>query len=124
MAQTPRERRAAQRVLARQVRANRAVPRDQRTQFINANVQQSIWNARVNWASDVMSGREPMPAQGTAEAKNLASLASYASRGRADPRFEAAFSQYWYHFKDAQTPADYEEMPPEDGEDEDSSSEE
>ena len=78
----------------------------------------------MNWASDVMSGREPMPAQGTAEAKNLASLASYASRGRADPRFEAAFSQYWYHFKDAQTPADEEEMPPEDDEDEDSSSEE
>ena len=50
-----------------------------------------------------------MPAQGSAEGKNLASIASFAAHGQADPRFEAAFSRYWYHFKDAQTPAYDEE---------------
>lgn len=65
-----------------------------------------------------------MPAPGSAEAKNLASLASYASRGQADPRFEAAFSRYWYHFKEAQTPADEEYEESEETDDEDTDSEE
>jgi hypothetical protein len=108
MAQSAAERRAAQRRNARIQRANRAVKREQQTRIVDLNVRQAVWNARVNWANDVMSGREPMPAPGTAEAKNLASLASYSANGQADPRFEAAFSRYWYHFKEAQTPADDE----------------
>jgi len=124
MAQTARERRAAQRRTAKIVRANRELKRDQQTRIISQNVRQTIWNARVNWANDVMSGREPMPAPGTLEAKNLASLASYAAHGQADPRFEAAFSRYWYHFKGAQQPNELEEeeIPEEEGDDEDSDS--
>jgi hypothetical protein len=124
MAQSARERRAAQRQNARIQAANRGLRREQQTRIIDSNVRQAVFNARVNWANDVMSGREPMPAPGTAEAKNLASLASYASRGQADPRFEAAFSRYWYHFKEAQTPADEEYDESEDIDDEDSDSEE
>jgi hypothetical protein len=124
MAQSARERRAAQRRNARIQAANRGLRREQQTRIIDTNVHQAVWNARVSWANDVMSGREPMPAPGSAEAKNLASLASYASRGKADPRFEAAFSRYWYHFKEAQTPADEEFEESEEIDDEDSDSEE
>lgn len=122
MAQSASERRAAQRRNARIQRANRNLRREQQTRVIDLNIRQAVFQARVNYANDVMSGREPMPAPGSAEAKNLASLASYSAYGLADPRFEAAFSRYWYHFKDAQTPADEEEIPPEDEEinDEDS----
>lgn len=123
MAQTAKERRAAQRANARIQRANRAVAREQQIRITNVNVRQAVWNARVSWANDVMSGREPMPAPGTAEAKNLASLASYSAHGQADPRFEAAFSRYWYHFKDAPEQEINEEEIPEDEEDEDSESE-
>jgi hypothetical protein len=108
MAQTARERRAAQRQNARIQAANRGLRREQQTRILDSNVRQAVFNARVNWANDVMSGREPMPAPGTAEAKNLASLASYASRGQADPRFEAAFSRYWYHNKEANMGPDAE----------------
>jgi len=127
MAQSARERRAAQRRNARIQAANRGLRREQQTRIVDTGVRQAVWNARVNWANDVMSGREPMPAPGTAEAKNLASLASYSAHGQADPRFEAAFSRYWYHFKEAQTPADEEEMGEEmeeETDDEDSGSEE
>jgi hypothetical protein len=124
MAQSARERRAAQRRNARIQAANRGLRREQQTRIIDTSVRQAVWNARVNWANDVMSGREPMPAPGSAEAKNLASLASYASRGQADPRFEAAFSRYWYHFKEAQTPADEEYEESEEIDDEDTDSEE
>lgn len=122
MAQSASERRAAQRRNARIQRANRDLRREQQTRVIDLNIRQAVFQARVNYANDVMSGREPMPAPGSAEAKNLASLASFSAHGLADPRFEAAFSRYWYHFKDAQTPADEEEIPPEDEEinDEDS----
>jgi hypothetical protein len=120
MAQSARERRAAQRRTAKIVRANREVRREQQTRLVDLNVRQAVWNARVSYANDVMSGREPMPAPGSAEAKNLASIASYSAHGQADPRFEASFSRYWYHFKEAQTPADEEfeeEIPEEDDED-------
>lgn len=36
---------------------------------------------------------------GSLEAKQLARWASFASHGKADPRYEAAFSQYWYHHR-------------------------
>jgi hypothetical protein len=65
-----------------------------------------------------------MPAPGSAEAKNLASLASYSAHGQADPRFEAAFSRYWYHFREAQTPAEEEYEESEETDDEDTDSEE
>jgi hypothetical protein len=48
----------------------------------------------------VIAGREPRPDSGSRESKNLASLASKARWGKADPKFEAAFSGYWYHKND------------------------
>jgi hypothetical protein len=48
----------------------------------------------------VIAGREPRPAPGSREAKNLASLASKARHGKADPIFEAKFKDYWYHKND------------------------
>lgn len=108
MAQSASERRAAQRRTARIVRQNRALRREQQTRIVDLNIRQAVFQARASYAADVMAGREPMPVPGSAESKNLAAMASYASRGQADPRFEAAFSRYWYHFKEAQTPADDE----------------
>jgi hypothetical protein len=70
------------------------------------------------YAYDVMSGAEPMPAAGTPEANQLARMAAWGSRGKADPHFEAAFSQYWYHNKDQQPPDEDDEEYPEDYEDE------
>src|SRR5215469_16098893 len=97
MAQTAAERRRAQRQVAKIVRENRQLKREQQTRLIQQNIRQGVWQARVNYA------------QASAEGKNLASIASFAAHGQADPRFEAAFSRYWYHFKDAQTPAYDEE---------------
>lgn len=107
MAQSASERRAAQRRTAKIVRANRAISdRRQQTRFVDLNIRQAVFAARTDYGNRVMHGQEPMPAAGTLEAKNLASLASFSAHGQGDPRFEAAFSRYWYHFKDAQTPID------------------
>ena len=102
MAQTAAERRAAQRRTAKIVRQNRALRREQQTRIVDLNIRQAVYAARLDYATRVMNGQEPMPAQGTPEAKNLASIASFSAHGQADPQFEAAFSRYWYHFKDAQ----------------------
>jgi hypothetical protein len=45
----------------------------------------------------VDSGQESAPAKGSPESKVLARLAGWSRWGKADPRFEAAFKQYWYH---------------------------
>lgn len=123
MAQSASERRAAQRRNARIQRANRNLRREQQTRQIDLSIRQAVFTGRTNYGMRVMNGQEPMPAPGTLEAKNLASLASFSAHGLADPRFEAAFSRYWYHFKNAQTPADEEENPPEEEIDDEDSDE-
>lgn len=120
MAQSASERRAAQRRNARIQRANRDLRREQQTRQIDLNIRQAVFTARTNYGMRVMNGQEPMPAPGTLEAKNLASLASFSAHGLADPRFEAAFSRYWYHFRDAPEQINEEENPPEEIDDEDS----
>lgn len=120
MAQSASERRAAQRRNARIQRANRDLRREQQTRVIDLNIRQAVFTARTNYGMRVMNGQEPMPAPGTLEAKNLASLASFSAHGLADPRFEAAFSRYWYHFRDAPEQINVEENPPEEIDDEDS----
>lgn len=66
-----------------------------------------------------MRGDEPMPDPGTMEARNLARLASQARWGKADPRFEAAFAQYFYHKREQVNPDEEEETrEDEDGEEE------
>ncbi len=65
-----------------------------------------------DFVNRVLSGNEPMPAMGTPEARQLARNASYAKWGKADPRFLAAFEQYFYHDekrKDLQNQADAED---------------
>jgi hypothetical protein len=100
MAQTPRERRAAQRRLAAIIKRNKELRSEQREHLIDQRIRAAVFQGRVDYANSVLNGQNPMPAKGSAESKNLASLASFASRGRADPRFEAAFSRYWYHNKE------------------------
>jgi hypothetical protein len=109
MAQSASERRAAQRRTARIVRANRERPREQQIRIIDIGVRRAVFQARMDYANRVLNGQEPMPQPGTAEANNLASLASYGAHGQADPQFEAAFNRYWYHFKNAQNEADIED---------------
>lgn len=99
MAQSASERRAAQRRTARMVRQNRQLAREQQTRITPLSVRQGVYQARQDYAIRVLNGQEPMPAPGTLEAKNLASIASFSAHGQADPQFEAAFSRYWYHFK-------------------------
>jgi hypothetical protein len=36
-------------------------------------------------------------------------MASLASHGKADPRFEGAFKQFWYHKKDDKSEAEIDE---------------
>lgn len=111
MAQSASERRAAQRRTARIVRQNRELAREQQTRIVDLNIRRRVFQARQDYAMRVMRGQEPMPAQGTLEAKNLASIASFSAHGQADPRFEAAFSRYWYHFKkDVETEEDIEDI--------------
>lgn len=111
MAQSASERRAAQRRTARIVRQNRELAREQQTRIVDLNIRRRVFQARQDYAMRVMRGQEPMPTQGTLEAKNLASIASFSAHGQADPRFEAAFSRYWYHFKkDVETEEDIEDI--------------
>lgn len=110
MAQSASERRAAQRRTARIVRQNRLLAREQQTRITELSVRQAVFNARQDYANRVLNGQEAMPAPGTMEAKNLASLASFSAHGQADPQYEAAFSQYWYHFKNTEIIEENDEM--------------
>lgn len=109
MAQSASDRRRAQRALA-ESRRNRE------RNILPSALKGQARAARDKYGNDVIAGREPRPEPGTREAKNLARMASLASHGKADPRFEAAFSGYWYHKKsreidneaDVEDNADYE----------------
>lgn len=107
----------AQRARRRAQRATAARVRNKTTILPKAFARAS--RARQEqYANDVIAGREPMPEPMTAEAKQLARMASYARWQKADPRFEIAFSQYWYHDNDA-LPSDDEEEEEYDDYDED-----
>lgn len=86
-----RARRRAQRETAKAVRESRT-----RLGSINRGVQKG----RRDYADRVIAGTEPMPEAGTKESKNLASLGSKARWGKADARYEKAFSKFWYHKND------------------------
>jgi hypothetical protein len=88
MAQTPAERRRAQRENVRARREGRL-----RLESVTRGARQG----RLDYADRVIAGQEPMPEKGTREAKNLGGLAAKARWGKADPRYEKAFSQFWYH---------------------------
>lgn len=113
-----RARRRAQRENAANVRQKRYTP------VISKGTKAGARAARAAYADAVLAGREPYPAQGSREAKNLARMAALARHGKADPKFEAAFSRYWYHKNDEKNEADIEDDADREGASDDSDSEE
>jgi hypothetical protein len=111
-----RARRSAQRRTAKAVR-------EKRTQ-VPSGYKTGVKAARIDYYNGVISGKYPAPAPGTMEAKNLASIASLASRGKAPAKYEKAFKEYWYHDNQHRTGtaghyewvSDYEDEPDDDGE--------
>lgn len=99
MAQTAKERRAAQRELARHIQ-NRGGKLRLTQRVLPSRITTRAREAHYDWANAVMRGDIPRPEPGTPEAKSLAALASHASRGKAPAEYEAAFKEYWYHGKD------------------------
>lgn len=86
-----RARRRAQKETAKALKDNRL-----RLGTMNRGVQK----ARRAYADRVIAGTEEMPEAGTKEAKNLGSIASKARWGKADVKYEKAFSKFWYHKDD------------------------
>jgi hypothetical protein len=78
MAQTPADRRRAQRKLAADIRAGRR-------NILESNLKGNARQANEAYARDVMAGRQPMPEPGSREAKGLARLASQARWGKGTP---------------------------------------
>lgn len=114
-----RSRRAAQRATAKAVRQARSHGARYQPR-VSRETRAAVRAGEISYVNAVLEGRLPEPAPGSPEAKQLARYASYGSRGKADPRFEAAFSKYWYHKKDKGNEADVEdEADYEDEEDED-----
>jgi hypothetical protein len=87
-----RARRRAQRATAKAVKENR-------TQLPKAVTKPQARARTVN-ALETLTGKRPMPEEGTWESKELARQGSLSRYGKADPRFEAAFKRYWYHRKE------------------------
>lgn len=81
---------------------------------ISRPVRTRITRTQEAWVREQLRTGAQYP-QGSPEAKQLARYASYASWGKADPRYEAAFGQYWYHNRsgsyadEADEEYDYEE---------------
>lgn len=90
-----RARRRAQRETAKRLQAGRnyqpVIPRA---------IRGAALRGRQSYADRVIAGKENMPVMGTAESKNLASIASKAAHGKADKKYEKHFSKYWYKHKE------------------------
>ena len=99
-----RARRRAQRETAKRVKEGRATGKYK--PVIPRNIRAAVRKSREQYAHDVIAGREPYPPKNSAEGRNLASLASKARHGKADPIFETKFKQYWYHKNDEKTASD------------------
>lgn len=81
-------------------------------------VRSRITRVQENWVKEQLRTGATYP-DGSLEAKQLARWASYASWGKADPRYEGAFSQYWYHNRSGSyNEEDIEEYEEEEEEDE------
>jgi hypothetical protein len=86
----------AQRARARAQRATAARVRT-RTRILPKAFTAPSKQAQIDYAYAVMRGDIARPAQNTPEARQLAHMAALASWQKADPAFEQAFSEYWYH---------------------------
>lgn len=94
-----RARRRAQRETAQYVRESRAYKKTGKRppSRLGKSITQPSREAQARYAYSVINGTEPYPAKRTKEGDQLARMASFASRGKADPAFYAAFQQYFYH---------------------------
>jgi hypothetical protein len=72
-------------------------------------VHRAVRASQEAHAYAVLRGEEARPAHGTREGKQLARMASLASHGKADPAFEAAFKEYWYHKEGGEGPSEADE---------------
>lgn len=88
MARSQSDLRAARRAAREAAKGRRQLPKS-----ITARARK----APMEYAYRVLNGLEPRPAKGTLEGMNLARWGSYARWGKADPRFLAAFKDYFYH---------------------------
>ena len=81
--------------------------------------------AQDNYALSVATGQTPRPPKDSPEGKQLARMASLASKGEANARFETAFSAYWYHDdKPRESDDEYEEYQDYEDEEEEEEAEE
>lgn len=117
-----RARRRAQRATAARVREKKAGGKY--TPVVPRSTRAAVRAGREAYANAVIAGQIDYPEKRSREANNLASLASKASWGKADPRYEAAFSRYWYHKSDEDNDADVEDNADYDGESDNADNEE
>lgn len=115
MARNPRSR--AQRQTAARVRQFRETK--QYEKVLPKSITSRAIRTREDYLQGVLSGQIPEPASGSDEEKSLASAASKARWGKADPRYEAAWSKFWYHHRESSNPNEDEEYRDDDGDDED-----
>lgn len=111
MAQTPAQKRAhqkAQRDTARRVREFKR-PGGKYTPVLPKNIRIASKKATIKYGYYMLDHPNELPPKGSLEGKQLARLASWASHGKADPRFEAAFSMYWYKDDTADDTVDEDE---------------
>jgi hypothetical protein len=108
-----RARRRAQRATAKAVRENKARIKAKKevVRHLPKGTTARARRAAIEYGHKVLNGQEPRPAIGSKDGNQLARLASYAHKGKADEAFKV-FDIYFYHNKeqnfgpDAQT---YEE---------------
>lgn len=97
MPQSPSERRARQREVARAVRENRG--RNRPLGLVPENIRRGVNAARMDYADRVISGELPRPAMGTLEARSLGSLAGKARWGKAPAHYAIDLADFFYHVK-------------------------
>jgi len=102
MATASQRRAATRKALAAQRQGRKAVPK---------NIHRAIKRGQIEQGYQWLNGTDPMPVKGTPEAKQAARLAALSRWNKIDPRFEAAFSQYYYHDDKLPDPADYDDEP-------------
>ena len=97
----------AQRNRAKAQRATAARVRNRQT-ILPKSITRPSKEAQIAQAYRWLNGTDPMPRPDTPEAKQAARMASLARWQKADPAFQAAFAQYWYHDEGAQLNEDEE----------------
>lgn len=116
MARRPNPRAQAQRATAKRVREARPKGAKYRP-ILPRSIRAPSKQAQADYAYSVLNGETPYPPKNSAEGHQLARMASFSSKGKADPAFYAAFQQYFYH--DEKKPDEPDEFDEYDYDDED-----